>query len=531
MALLLPGLASADVARIGLRPVAGADEEAGLRATLTDGLVEALRGRAAGRLEVLAPSELTALAERAALDQLLGCDTGECAGQLLTALEIDGLIHGRLGRLDGRPSLTLSLLDRESHEAIARAQRFLPEDAGERAALLGEMAEVLLRPLLAAPAEAVALTPAKGAMRIALSGLAAKGVEPELARVLTDVLMIELEKLPEITVVSPDDLAAMMDRAALEQLLGCGEDCDLDLLGAAEADHLLVGSVGRVGSQHLLSLSLLDRASGRARARDRQQLSGDHARLVAAVESAVFNLLAEARGEGLGKPLAVGSLEALRAAQRRKPGRVALSLGPGLYVPLGVEPMIQAPSFAARLSYEHALAEVVLVGVALELDSLTSTSSKLSFLGDLDSGQAAYNRLESELALNSYRGILLVAWRRAYGLVLPHVGLGLGLGYFDLLLGDEHFVPVEPRDTLPIAGLMNVREDDSALAPILEVGGGVELLFTRHLGVLIDLRLFRVFHDLEVRSQISGMNEERPLVAPFQALQGVALRLGLIWEV
>lgn len=116
-----------------------------------------------------------------------------------------------------------------------------------------------------APAVVEAPRPAR-LLRVAVYDLAVAEVEPRLARLVTNMLVVELRKLQGVSVVSMEEVRSMLAYEADKQLLGCseGKTCHSSIGEALGVDQILVGELGVVGDQSNVSLRRIDQAQARA---------------------------------------------------------------------------------------------------------------------------------------------------------------------------------------------------------------------------------------------------------------------------
>lgn len=133
------------------------------------------------------------------------------------------------------------------------------------------------------------------ALRVAVYDLEAAGVDPIVARVLTDALVEEVRKLVGIAVVSMSEIKAMLDIEAQKQLVGCSADsCLSEIAEAVGVDGLVVGSLARVGDENVLVLKRIDQlqASTAGSFQERSPANSSDT-LLAAVGPAVQKLFPE----------------------------------------------------------------------------------------------------------------------------------------------------------------------------------------------------------------------------------------------
>jgi hypothetical protein len=100
--------------------------------------------------------------------------------------------------------------------------------------------------------------PAAAAQIVAMDVAATGGVPSRVAAALTPLVHSELSRIDGMSVVTQADVQAMVNLEATKISLGCTEtNCLADLAGAFGAELLVTSSVGRVGSEYVLTLVLI----------------------------------------------------------------------------------------------------------------------------------------------------------------------------------------------------------------------------------------------------------------------------------
>jgi hypothetical protein len=118
------------------------------------------------------------------------------------------------------------------------------------------------------------------------------GVEPELARLLGDMVVTRLHTIGQHEVVSTADVAAMLDVETQKQLLGCSDDaCLAEIGGALDAGFLVTGSLSRLGERDVVTLKLLDTGASKLVNQLTEELPGDQGEYEEAMRVASYNLL------------------------------------------------------------------------------------------------------------------------------------------------------------------------------------------------------------------------------------------------
>ena len=135
----------------------------------------------------------------------------------------------------------------------------------------------------------------KRPLRIAVYELTAVDVEPRVAKLFGDSLLAELRKLQRVSVVSGDEIRALIDLEAQRQLAGCDEgSCLAEIAEALGADVLVIGGFARVNGIVALTLKRINTQTAEVVANYTQQLvDAGGEELLAAVGPAVERLFAE----------------------------------------------------------------------------------------------------------------------------------------------------------------------------------------------------------------------------------------------
>lgn len=324
--------------------------------------------------------------------------------------------------------------------------------------------------------------------------LATTDVEPQVASAVTELLAAELAKFPSVRVGTRAELERKVAEAASRQLAGCDvdADCEFDLAVLRERPHVVFGALQRIGDSLTLTASWLDVGSAKILARTTQRFDGDPSRVLAATQTAAFNLVSAVRGEGA-SVVTLSTVESIQTAQRSKSFDAWLGVGGASYAEFGGdEPLVTRPGFSLRLGADKSLTDNWLLGVGVGFDRVTSTVSSPSYFGDIDTGSAALNDLEATTTARTLSALARLTYRRAFGLVLPYLSGGVGLAHHQLDLGAQQLVPRTPDDVLPIDTSLTFveRESPSGIALAAEFGGGAHILFARHWGVFVDARVW-----------------------------------------
>ncbi len=399
-----------------------------------------------------------------------------------------------------------------------------------------------LLPLLAAAPAA-----AQQAPRLYLQDIEPKGVAPQVAAALTDLLELEIERGGLFEVVSQQDLRRLLKVNEQQMLLGLDEGWEERMAALArqvDAPYALAASVGEVGRATVLALRLLDVQRMEVVRRVNQTLVGDQTGLIGSLRAAALALNLEQKG--VTPDLSEQLIDELRIAE--KPKTLFLALSPVYEVPLGEQRdeaglVVMRPAYLGfRLDAELPIWKWIRVfgalgaGFSLEAESFHETNDLILFY---EGGQNPTDHLLQASALSvkydSFRipfhaGIKAVP---ATGRFLPYALIALGLSYqrfkvgsanLDLAheqRGDENET-IDCRPPLASSTLEANRDiklcilDDMPLSPQRDISEfgieataalGMEWLLSHHLGLKAEIR-YVFTHllkpDADLRLQMTG---------------------------
>lgn len=139
----------------------------------------------------------------------------------------------------------------------------------------------------AQPDETAGARPSLAVMPLA----ALHGIHPDVGRLLTDTLTFEISALDSYRVISAEDIDTMLGVDKLKQVVGCEElSCAVELAGSLDAGLVVTGSVGALGGNVTVKLTLFDMQLNQARKRVRRSVPLDESLFEGAVAAAVREL-------------------------------------------------------------------------------------------------------------------------------------------------------------------------------------------------------------------------------------------------
>ena len=229
--------------RVAVNTLAAPEELADLSAQLTEHLLIEL-GRSS-ELIVISESELKMLVknaeDRAALTD---CDTAEsCFASVSQAAHAEKIMTGHVGTWGRGFIVTLKRSDVQ-RAVFEQGESCTADNREELFACATEAAKSLFGGGRSGPAFTLSETAAK--TELAVLDLDAYDLSEGLAETLTQLMALELKRVPGVSVISRDEVKAMFQFEFDKQALKCESDmaCLAEIGGAMGVDYLVAGGIG-----------------------------------------------------------------------------------------------------------------------------------------------------------------------------------------------------------------------------------------------------------------------------------------------
>ncbi len=279
-----------EVKRVLMMPVTveGVDEALGAMATSSLSQVCGARSE----LEVVTTEDLAAMATNEQQKQVLGCEANvSCMAEVSEWAQTENVLKANLGRVGEMYAFTLSLVNSKRAQVAGRAQREFRNQEE-----LPKVAEELVLELfgLEGRGNMISYRLTEGQdISLAILNMKTAGLSESVAANLTQVLSVELKRIDGASVISSDDIEAMLSVEADKEILGCDSDtaCLAAIGGALGVDKLVVGQVGMLGTSYVISLKLISPLSASVDNRINETFRGDEATLIPAIRNTARRLL------------------------------------------------------------------------------------------------------------------------------------------------------------------------------------------------------------------------------------------------
>jgi TolB-like protein len=252
-----------------------------------------------GGIKVLGEAEIQLLLEhqedKKALTQ---CKEDDCLANASRAAEADKLITGHVGKWGEGFLVTLSVADAKK-AVVERSESATGDSEKEAVQALGPALDRLLG--IEGVAQAKSVDIAAKPTKIAVLDLAAYGAPQELADNLTQLLALELKRFEKLSVISRDEVKAMIQYETEKQIATCKSDvaCLIEIGGALGVEYLVSGAIGKLEDTYVLNLKMMDIQKAEVTTRVSETYRGPERHLAQTVRFAVSQLV-NRRVEGKG---------------------------------------------------------------------------------------------------------------------------------------------------------------------------------------------------------------------------------------
>jgi TolB-like protein len=230
-----------------------------------------------------------------------GCGEGEnCLAAMSRTAEADKLLVGNIGKWGSGFLATLSVTDAKKG-TVEKGDSATADTEAELLDLVRKSVDRLLNIGGAETRSEFSLKKGGGVTKMAVLNLAAYDTNPQLADNLTQLLAIELKKVDGTSVISRDEIKAMLQYETQKQIAQCKSDvaCLVEIGGALGVEYLVSGGLGKLEDTYVIHLKLMDINKAEVVQRVSESFRGPETQLAQAIRFATRALLNQgADGQG-----------------------------------------------------------------------------------------------------------------------------------------------------------------------------------------------------------------------------------------
>jgi len=219
----------------------------------------------------------------------MGCDeSAACLIEIQDKLAVATLIAGKIGKLGDEYILSLNTVD-VANSAVGKRSNIQAKSIDEIKKGVHKAIDEMLG--LSIPKQPFRLKKGEK-LKLAVMPLSERGIEKSTADALTQILSAELNQIEGISVISQDDIKAMLDKAALDAQMACTDslECVVEIGAALGLSKLVTGSVGKVKDTFVISIQLIDARKADVENRVLESFAGEKGELKNAIKLAAYQI-------------------------------------------------------------------------------------------------------------------------------------------------------------------------------------------------------------------------------------------------
>lgn len=266
-------------------------EAAGVEANLAKSLEEALVLDIGKRenTSVVTSAEMQNVVKTAQLKSEMSCEgSDECLVEVQKKLSVETLIAGKVTKLGDEYIFSINTIN-VTTKTVGERISVQGKDLNDLKGKIKEAVDVLLG--VSKPRQMFKLKDGEE-LKLAVMPLTARGMEQTTADSLTSILSAQLNQIKGISVISQDDIKAMLSKAALDSSAECSDsmECVVEIGASLGLSKLVTGAVGKVKDTFVISVQLIDVRNADVVNRVLESYTGDDAELQNAIKLAAYQL-------------------------------------------------------------------------------------------------------------------------------------------------------------------------------------------------------------------------------------------------
>ncbi len=280
--------ADASPRRILVQKIEAVDVDDALARSLEESLVLDIGNRE--NVSVVTSAELQNIVDTVDLKSQMGCDESiECLIEVQNKLDAEILIAGRVTKLGEDYIFSINTVNIAT-KSVGNRISIQGENLNELKERVKGAVDILLG---YAVAEQLFQLKEGEELSLAVMPLSARGVDQSVADSLTSILSAELNQIKGVSVVSQDDIKAMLSQVSLASEMGCLDslECVVEIGASLGLSKLVTGAVGKVTDSFVVSVQLIDVRKAEVDNRVLESFAGDERELQNAIKLAAYQLV------------------------------------------------------------------------------------------------------------------------------------------------------------------------------------------------------------------------------------------------
>jgi len=241
-------------------------------------------------VSVVTSAELQSVVNTAALKSEMGCDEShECLIEVQNKLDVETLVAGKVTKLGDEFFLSINTVNIAT-KSVGNRVSIEGKNLNELKDKIKGAIDILLG---LAVAEQLFKLKEGEELNLAVMPLAARGMDQSAADSLTSILSAQLNQIAGISVISQDDIKAMLSQASMASEMGCLDslECVVEIGASLGLSKLVTGAVGKVTDSFVVSIQLIDVRKAEVDNRVLESFAGDERELQNAIKLAAYQLV------------------------------------------------------------------------------------------------------------------------------------------------------------------------------------------------------------------------------------------------
>jgi TolB-like protein len=274
--------------KILVQKIEAVDVDESLANSLEESIVLDIGNRE--NVSVVTSAELQNVVNTAALKSEMGCDeSDECLIEVQNKLDVETLVAGKVTKLGDEFILSINTVN-VATKSIGNRVSIEGNNLSELKEKIKGAVDILLG---IAVAEQMFKLAEGEELNLAVMPLAARGMEQAAADSLTSILSAQLNQISGISVISQDDIKAMLSQASMASEMGCLDslECVVEIGASLGLSKLVTGAVGKVTDSYVVSVQLIDVRKAEVDNRVLESFAGDERELQNAIKLAAYQLV------------------------------------------------------------------------------------------------------------------------------------------------------------------------------------------------------------------------------------------------
>lgn len=238
---------------------------------------------------VVTSAELTSTVNNAKTGMEMGCEGSDaCLVEVQKKLSVGTLISGKVTKLGEELILSLNTVD-VNKSTVGKRVSVNGKDLNDLKSKIHSTVDLMFG--LAKEKQMFQLKDGEQ-LKVAVMPLVARGMEQTTADSLTSILSAQLNQIKGISVISQDDIKAMLDKVSLDSKVACTDsmECVVEIGASLGLSKLVTGAIGKVKDTYVISVQLIDTRKANVENRVLESFTGDADELKNAIKLAAYQI-------------------------------------------------------------------------------------------------------------------------------------------------------------------------------------------------------------------------------------------------